>query len=111
MYAQRIKKWHTTDPSRSREFDFAIAGNRQLVITETKATARLKDVEDFAHGLKEVFDYFPEYHGYVLVPVFASMAVGPDLLKRLTRLKIYALVLGERTMELLNLEEVRAKRR
>ena len=39
------------------------------------------------------------------------MAVGPDLLKRLTRLKIYALVLGERTMELLNLEEVRAKRR
>ncbi|MBI4324297.1 MAG: hypothetical protein HY674_03450 [Chloroflexi bacterium] len=110
LFAQRIKKRHATDPSRLREFDFAIAGNRQLVITETKATARLKDVGDFAHGLKEVFDYFPEYHGYVLVPIFASMAVGSDLLKRLTRLKIYALVLGERTMELLNLEEVRAKR-
>ena len=41
-----------------REFDFVIAGNRQLIITETKSTARLKYIDEFADSLKEVFDYF-----------------------------------------------------
>jgi len=38
------------------------------------------------------------------------MAISPDFVKRLTRLRIYALALGDRTMELLNLGEVSAKR-
>ena len=45
-----------------------------------------------------------------MIPIFASMAISPDFVKRLTRLRIYALALGDRTMELLNLGEVSAKR-
>ena len=107
---QRVKRWHVTDPGRSREFDCVIAGSKHLLISEAKLTARAKDLDDFAESLKDIFDYFTEYRGYTLAPIFASLALSPDLVRRLTRHKIYALALGERTMELLNVEAVRARR-
>ncbi len=110
FFAERVEKVHHQDPARMREFDFVVAGEGQLVITESKSTARVKYIEEFATGLAEVFDYFPEYKSYRIVPIFASMALGQDFVRRLTRLKIYALALGQRTMELLNLEEVRGPR-
>lgn len=110
FFAERVEKLHYQDPSRMREFDFVLAGSGQLVITESKSTARFKYIEEFATALAEVFDYFPEYRGYRVIPIFASMAIGQDFVRRLTRLKIYALALGQRTMELLNLEEVRGPR-
>lgn len=107
---QRVKKWHATDPGRSREFDCVIAGSKHLIISEAKLTARGKDIDDFAASLRDVFDYFTEYRGYTLVPILASLALGPDLVRRLNRVKIYAMALGEHTMEFLNLEQVRARR-
>ncbi len=106
----RVKKRHATDSGRMREFDCVIAGNSRLLISEAKLTGRVSDIDEFAAALKEVFEFFPEYRGYALVPIFASLAMGPDLVRRLTRLNIYALALGERTMELLNLEQVRTRR-
>ena len=107
---QRVKRWQATDPGRSREFDCVIAGGKLLLISECKLTARAKDVDDFAASLEDIFDYFTEYRGYTLAPIYASLALSPDLVRRLTRVKIYAMALGERTMELLNLEQVRARR-
>ena len=43
-----------------------------------------------------------------VVPLFASMALSRDFVQRLTRLKLYGLALGQRTMELLNFQQVRA---
>ncbi|MBI2926669.1 MAG: hypothetical protein HYY24_13315 [Verrucomicrobia bacterium] len=80
------------------------------MISEAKLIGRVSDIDEFADALKEVFEFFPEYRGYALAPIFASLALGPDVVRRLTRLNIYALALGERTMELLNLEQVRARR-
>ena len=108
--APRVKRRHSRDPSRVREFDVVVAGHRHLLVTSVKATARNGDIPEFVAALKDVFDYFPEFRGYTLVPIFASMALGPEAVRRLTRLKIYALALGQRTMELLNLEDVRARR-
>jgi len=107
---ERVWRRHPQDASRSREFDMLLAGNNQLLIVETKATAKPEYIGQFAESLKEVFDYFPEYRGYELVPIFASMKLSPDLVKYLTRLRIYALALGSGTMELLNYQEVRAGR-
>ena len=75
----RIKKPHATDSGRVREFDCVIAGNKQLVISEAKLTGRMSDIDAFADGLKDMFDFFPEYRGYALVPIFASLALGPRL--------------------------------
>ena len=107
---QRLERRHVTDPSRFREFDVMLVGQGKLVVVETKATARVKYVDEFAEGLKDLFEYFPEHKGCAVVPIFASMALSPDFVRRLTRHRIYALALGERTMELLNLAEVSARR-
>jgi hypothetical protein len=108
--AQRVEKRHTRDSARFREFDLILAGQGKLIVVETQATPRLKYIEDFAEMLKELPDYFPEWKTQAVVPIFASMAISPDFVKRLTRLRIYALALGDRTMEVLNLGEVSTKR-
>jgi len=105
---ERVWRRHPQDASRSREFDMIVAGNNQLLVVETKATAKPEYIGQFAESLKEVFDYFPEFRGYELAPIFASMNLSPDLVEHLTRLRIYALALGSETMELLNYQEVRA---
>lgn len=110
LEAPRIKRRHSQNRGRLREFDIVLAGNRHLLVTSVKSTARERDVTEFVEALKEVFDYFPEFRGYTLVPILASMALSADQVRRLTRLKIYAMALGQRTMELLNLEQVRARR-
>ncbi|MSU21501.1 MAG: hypothetical protein EXS30_08900 [Pedosphaera sp.] len=108
--AQRVEKRHARNSARFREFDMILAGQGKLIVVETKATPRLKYIEDFAEMLKELPEYFPEWKSHAVIPIFASMAISPDFVKRLTRLRIYALALGDRTMELLNLGEVSAKR-
>ena len=107
---QRLERRHVADPSRFREFDMMLAGQGKLLLVETKATARVKYTDEFAEGLKDPFEYFPEHRGSAVIPIFASMAIGPDFVRRLTRHRIYALALGERTLELLNLAEVSARR-
>lgn len=108
--AQRIEKRHATDASRFREFDQVLAGQGKVILVETKATARLKSIEDFAEVIKEFVEFFPEYRNFTLLPIYASMALSSDFVRRLSRLRIYAMALGDRTMELLNLAEVSAKR-
>ena len=50
------------------------------------------------------------WKSHALIPIFSSMAINLDFVKRLTRLRINAIALGNRTMELLKLVEVLAKR-
>jgi len=108
--AQRVEKRDATDPARFREFDLIYAGQGKVIVVETKATARVKYLDEFAEVAREFARYFAEYVGWSVIPVFASLALSPDLVRRLTRLKVFALALGDRTMDVLNLAEVSAKR-
>lgn len=103
---RRVEKRHAAHPEKFREFDFILAGNDKLLVNETKSTARLKYIEEFSDVLKEIFEYFPEYKGSTVIPIFASLELSPDFVRRLTRLKIYAMALGDRTMQLLNATEL-----
>jgi hypothetical protein len=108
---QRIEKRHAQDPSRFREFDLIHAGQRKVIVVETKATAPVKYIDDFAELAGELGDYFPEMKDYAVIPIFASLSLSGDFIRRLSRLRIYGLALGERTMELVNLAEVSARRK
>ena len=109
--AQRIEKRHAQDTERFREFDLIYAGQKKLIVVETKATARVKYIDTFAQTISDLDDYFPEFKQATVIPIFASLALGADFVRRLSRLKIYGLALGERTMELVNLAEVSSRRR
>ncbi len=110
FFAERIVKRRTDDPSQSREFDALYVGEQAILLNETKAIPRPEYARDFVDFLRsdDFFDYFPEYQGMPLVPVFSSIHLPADLVTYLTRQGIYAVAMGEEVMEVLNLEEVRA---
>jgi hypothetical protein len=102
----RRRKRHPAIRGQRREFDVICVGERVVLWNETKATARPEYVDDFAQALPEFFAYFPEYQGRTLIPIFASLYLPEDIVRHLTRKGIYALAMGEETMQLLNLDEL-----
>ena len=63
-----------------------------------------------ARGLQKTSEIGPGCRPGPLTGRVFKQALSADFVRRLTRLKIYALALGERTMELLNVEQVRGRR-
>jgi len=103
----RRKKRHSKDRSKRREFDCIAVCEEIVILNETKSTPRIEYINDFIAVLKEFYDYFPEYKGKKLIPIFASMYLSDDLVRYLTKNGIYAMAMKEDTMDLLNYEELK----
>jgi len=102
----RRKKRHSKDKSKRREFDCIAVCEDMVILNETKATPKIEYINDFIDILKEFYDYFPEYKDKKLIPIFASMYLGDDLVSYLTKNGIYAMAIKEDTMDLLNYDDV-----
>ncbi|RMF35250.1 MAG: hypothetical protein D6759_04920, partial [Chloroflexi bacterium] len=100
----RRKVRHKRDRTRRREFDVIAVGEDWVIINETKTSPRLEDIRDFIKALEEIEDYFPEYRGKRIIPIFASLYMGEDMVNYLTRHRIYAMAMGDETMDLLNFQ-------
>jgi len=103
----RRKKRHSKDRTKRREFDILAVCDNLVIINETKSTPRINYIDDFVMALKEFFDYFPEYEGKKLIPVFASLYLEKDVINYLTKNNIYAMAIKEDTMDLLNFEDIK----
>jgi len=92
-----------------KEFDVVASCGDMVFLVEVKSSVRQKYVDDFVEFVKsgEFYDYFPEYEGKELVPIFASFSISEGFLKVLTKSKIYVMVMGDKTMEIVNFEEVK----
>jgi len=109
FWGMRISKNRTDDSGRRREFDAFFVGEKAVMLNETKTTARPEYATafvDFLHS-GEFNLYFPEYRDRKIVPVFSSLYMAADLITYLTKQKIYAVGMGDETMRVLNLDEVR----
>jgi len=106
FFGVRIKKRHSTDKSKRREFDCIAVCEDIVILNETKATPRIEYINDFVNVLKEFYDYFPEYRDKKLIPIFASMYLGGDMVNYLTKNGIYAMAIKEDTMDLLNYDDI-----
>jgi hypothetical protein len=84
------------------EFDALVVGPTAVILGEAKTTPSLKFADDFAAKVGAFFDWFPEYQGRRLIPILASWAIAEPVVERLTALGIYAMQMGEDTMELTN---------
>ena len=98
------------DPSRHREFDVVAVCGDWVLLNETKSTVRIDYIDRFVETLAELPDYFPKYAGKTIVPVFSSLGIPPDFVNYLTKRGIYALAMGDETMELLNRAELERRR-
>lgn len=105
----RIRKRHPAEPDRTREFDVVAAWPGAVLLDETKGGAmRPEYLTSFAAFIKsgDFFGFFPEYAGRRLIPIFSALALAESDVRYLTREGIYALTMGDETMEIVNLAEV-----
>ncbi|MFQ6039942.1 MAG: hypothetical protein ACE5PV_03720 [Candidatus Poribacteria bacterium] len=94
------------DRTKRREFDVIAVGEDQVIINETKSTPRIDYIDQFIDVLSQVEDYFPEYAGKTIIPIFSSLYIDEGVVRYLTRNKIYAMVMGEEMMEIINFQEL-----
>jgi hypothetical protein len=108
LFAERLSRVRSDDPGRRREFDALYIGEKAVLLNETKATARSEYAVAFVEFLdrNEFALYFPEYQNLPIVPVFSSLHIPPDLVMYLTRHNIYAVAMGDESMQILNWSEM-----
>jgi hypothetical protein len=91
---------------RESEFDTIVVGPAAVILGEAKSTPSREYVEQFAGKVKSFFDFFPELSSRRLIAVFGSWSIPDPLVAELTRHRIYAMRVGEDTMELANAAEL-----
>ncbi|MCS6989958.1 MAG: hypothetical protein NZM06_10630 [Chloroherpetonaceae bacterium] len=103
--ARRIIK-HPTDKSREKDFDALLIGSNAIVLNETKSTVRQSYIDEFIAFIPTVFEYLPEHRGKKVIPVFSSLYIPEHFVAYLTKHKIYAMGMGDETMEILNYNDL-----
>lgn len=109
--AVRVKKRSVTDRSRRREFDAIAVCEKIFILNETKSSPETRDVDKLAEFVQsgELFDYFPEYKGYRICPVFSSLYLDDSFVAYLSRKGVYALTMKDDTMEIVNFDALENK--
>jgi hypothetical protein len=84
------------------EIDLLAAGQRNLILIESKSRLNVDDVRELINKLPLFPRFFPEYASHRIFPVAASLAIPDSVLTFMNRNKIYGLAMGDETMELVN---------
>ena len=105
-FSVRRTIYHPTDKSRLKDFDALLIGADAVVLNETKSTVRQSYIEEFIAFIPTVFEYLPEHKGKKVIPVFSSLYIPEHFVRYLTANKIYAMAMGDETMEILNYNDI-----
>ncbi len=103
-FAIRVRRRHSRDRKKIKEFDIIATSDTCFFLNETKSTPRMSYVENFIAATQTIFDYFPEHSDKRLIPIFACLSMPPDVEQVLTANRIYAMSMKEDTMDLINFE-------
>jgi len=76
------------------------SSGERVVLCEVKTSAKVAQIKAFAESLKDFFDFFPEYDGRELIPVFCSWSLDDKVRRRISELKLYGVAMGDETMEI-----------
>ncbi len=107
-FSVRRKVMHKSIPGKNREFDTIAVYPEAIILNDTKETVRQVYLDDYVAFIEanEFFDYFPEYRGRKLIPIFSSLYLADAAVNYLSKHKIYAMAMGDETMQLLNFQRV-----
>ena len=101
---------------RQRELETQKAENRDIIRGMNQRWGEIANkmgtiVEDIvAPNIPRILrEYFPEYATYTVVPIMSTLNISTEHLSALTDRGIYAMAMGDQTMDLLNAEEIRAR--
>jgi len=92
---------------KNEECDVIGVCDKKVFLIEVKSTLKGEYINLVKEKVKRFKDYFEEYKDYEVVPIFASLRIKDEFLKRLTKEKIYALAYKEwEYMDILNFKEI-----
>ena len=95
------------DKSKVKEFDCLVICSDKIIVNETKTTPRNNYILEFREFLdNEIWEFLPEYKDREVIPIFSSLNIPENMVKFLTKNRIYGLAMGEDTMELLNFDQI-----
>ncbi len=106
FFAVRVRKRNSRTPSVRREFDAVAVSKTHFILNETKATPRINYIDMMIETLAEIDDWFPEYRGRILIPIFSSLSIPEEIAKYLTRNRIFGMEMDDDTMRIVNFEEM-----
>ncbi|MCY2987991.1 MAG: hypothetical protein NTY19_09035, partial [Planctomycetota bacterium] len=98
-FMMRCTRCQVGHPEIESEFDTLAVGTGAVILGEAKSTPSVAYADEFASKVTTFFDFFPEYRGWRLIPIFGSWAIPDRVVERLTQHGIYAMRMGEDTME------------
>ncbi|MDH7502118.1 MAG: hypothetical protein QHJ82_05300 [Verrucomicrobiota bacterium] len=105
-FAIRCERARHDNVSVKCEFDAVVAGPEAVILGEARSTPRLEDPDKFAEKGADFFRFFPELSGRRLILVFGSWSIPENVVGGLTGRGIYAMQMGDETMELVNASEL-----
>ncbi len=106
-----VRKRNVLKKGDEYEFDGIVETENKVFLMEAKFTARMDYVNKLPKVKENFLAVFPEYSNKELVSIFASMSIPDNILKKLTRMNIYALILGDDNMRIVNFEAIQKKKK
>ena len=110
-YMPNIRAQHPSKPDVEHEFDTVVETDKLVFLLETKFTVRDKYIEKIPQIIQNFQECFPEYAKKELITIFGSMNIHENTVKRLTKMGIYAMAMGDDNMDLLNFDDIQKKHR
>ena len=89
------------------EFDCVLVANDIVFWMEAKFTVRMQFIEQLPDYVEKFRRCFPEFKGKRLIPIFGSMSIPDNVVKKLSKLGFYALATGDDNMDIINFKEVK----
>jgi hypothetical protein len=80
----------------------------RLFVSETYSHPRIGPAQEFIERSPDIGEFFPEYPGRAVVPLFMALYLSDEVVELLSNNGCYAVVLGDEHLEILNFHRVRA---
>lgn len=105
-----MMRWNRKKPNTPaswQEFDLVITGPDAAIVGEAKSSMNLEAADKFAEKLKGFGEFAPHLAHLRVIPVIGCWSMPPQVVDKLSDLGIYAMCMGDETMEIINGDAVK----